>query len=65
MNMQYETKTMFNVAFRPGGGGTYQLNTTDPSKIGPWLAEMFGIFPWSISWGDHTPVSITTDQMQL
>jgi hypothetical protein len=42
-------KTLYNVKFRDYNGKWYYLDTLDPGKIGPWLAEMYGEFPFNPS----------------
>lgn len=50
--------TLYRVAFVSYDGRRYMLDTTNPDKIGPWLAEMFGLFPWLAS--SPTSVEINT-----
>lgn len=38
--------TLYQVVFRSYNNSPYRLDTTDPAKIGPWLAEMYGLFPY-------------------
>lgn len=38
--------TLFQVTFKAYDGTPFRLDTIDPDKIGPWLAEMYGLFPW-------------------
>jgi|HubBroStandDraft_4_1064222.scaffolds.fasta_scaffold05267_9 hypothetical protein len=55
--------TLYRVEFRPPGGGAFRLDTPDPAKVGPWIADMFGLFPWHPSWPD-VPVRITTSEIR-
>jgi hypothetical protein len=41
--------TLYRVEFKDYMGGQFHLDTTDSAKIGPWLAEMFGLFPYQAS----------------
>ena len=41
--------TMYRCRFIGYDGSPYFLHTTDEAKIGPWLAEMFGLFPYRVS----------------
>ena len=53
---------LYRVVFRNPNGSKFTLDTTDPEKIGPWLAEMFTLMPYHPSWGPDMPVQITTSQ---
>ena len=46
--------TLYRCKFISFDGSTYRLDTTDQAKIGPWLAEMFALFPYNVS----SPTSI-------
>jgi hypothetical protein len=48
---------VYRVDFAIPGGGSYRLDTPDAAKIGPWLADMFGLSPWDVVYGN--PVSIS------
>lgn len=37
---------LYRVTFKTYDGIPQRLDTTDPAKIGPWLAEMFGLWPY-------------------
>ena len=41
--------TLYRVIFKSYDGTPFMLDTTDPDKIGLWLAEMFGLFPFLAS----------------
>lgn len=41
--------TLYRVRFTSYDGVIYLLDTVDPNRIGPWLAEWFGLFPWNAS----------------
>lgn len=41
--------TLYQVTFRSYDGTPYRLDTIDSLKIGPWLAEMFALFPYNAS----------------
>lgn len=51
--------TMYEVRFTSYNGTHFFLHTTDPGKIGPWLAEMFGIFPYRVSSPHNVRVTAT------
>lgn len=53
--------TLYGVLFKSYDGTPYRLDTTDPAKIGPWLAEMYGIFPFMAS--SPTSVDIRTSSL--
>ena len=38
--------TLYRVTFTSYDGTPFRLDTIDPNKIGPWLAEMYGLFPY-------------------
>jgi hypothetical protein len=40
-------RTMFHIQFRNYQGKYFNLDTTDAAMIGSWLAEMFGLFPYT------------------
>lgn len=52
-----EDVQFFRVRYETFDGNRYRLDTIDSMKIGPWIAEMFELFPWHPSRGDN-PVSI-------
>lgn len=54
---------MYRVVYELPSGSKFRLETTDQDKIGPWLAEMFGLFPWSQTWSPGGPVSIETSNV--
>jgi hypothetical protein len=56
--------TLYRVEYRTPAAGTYRLDTCDPEKIGNWVAEMYRLFPWNLTWPDQ-PVRITTGQLRL
>lgn len=51
-------KTLYRVVFQSYDGTPFRLDTTDPDKIGPWLAEMYWLFPYMAS--SPTTVDIRT-----
>lgn len=40
---------LYRCQFTAYSGQLYSLDTTDQGKIGPWLAEMFALFPYNVS----------------
>lgn len=52
---------MFHVEFRTANG-KYILDTIDALKVGPWIAEMFGLFPWQ--YGQISPVTMNMRELQ-
>jgi len=58
------TVVVYRVVFTPPGGGRFQLDTPDQAKIGPWIADMFGLFPWHPSW-PASPVEIITSELMV
>jgi hypothetical protein len=45
---------LYRCVFAAYDGTRYLLDTTDQAKIGPWLAEMFALFPYNVS----TPTAV-------
>jgi hypothetical protein len=41
--------TLYRVTFKAYDGTAFRLDTIDEAKIGPWLAEMFGLYPYLAS----------------
>jgi hypothetical protein len=37
---------LYRIVFERADGIPYRLDTTDQAKIGPWLAEMYGLYPY-------------------
>jgi hypothetical protein len=52
---------MYQVIFKTVNG-EYQMWTTDALKIGPWIAEMFGLFPWAGGYAGNNPVRISASK---
>lgn len=53
------TFTLYKVKFTTYDGQLMWLYTTDPGKIGPWLAEMFGLWPYMAS----SPTSVDIEAL--
>lgn len=43
-----ESHTMYKILFRDYNNQPHWLETIDPAKIGPWLAEMFMLWPYRV-----------------
>ena len=46
--------TLYQVIFTSYDGRVFRLDTVEPARIGPWLAEMYGLFPYLA----HSPTSV-------
>lgn len=53
----------YHCQFIDYGGNPHHLDTIDPVKIGPWLAEMFTLFPYDVS--SATQVRIRTGSILI
>lgn len=49
-----QPSTLYRVIFKNYSGQPFHLQTFDEAKIGPWLAEMFGVFPYLV----HSPTVV-------
>lgn len=46
--MPRPSRTLYHIRFYDYGGHPHYLDTIDPDKIGPWLAEMFMLWPYRV-----------------
>jgi hypothetical protein len=50
---------VYQAEFHAPGGQVYRPDTPSPASAGPWIADMFQLFPWHPSWAQQ-PVRVTT-----
>lgn len=53
-----QTMTFYVVEFKDYEGRSHWLHTIDAAKIGPWIAEMFMVWP-------YTPVHYGSSQIRV
>lgn len=57
--------TLYEVEFKDYEGRSHWLHTVDSAKIGPWIAEMFMVWPYSVTYWDSGQVRVTTSRVPV